>query len=173
MKYLETIQPTGRTQVIPALERAFAVLKQLPNNKRGRLLFLLTDGGVQRRQREGDGVAEANNPPGPDRVHINAILHLHQSPAAMKVLRDIAEANGGKFRFVEGTTGPRSGQGGPAGWVAAVDLRYPSRAGLVAKGGGRLWRELNFDPQTIPLIHSGLSVADAEGILGKAEGDPV
>jgi len=53
-------------------------------------------------------------------------------------------------------------------WQAA-DLRYMSRAGLIAKGAGRLWRDLAFDPRTIPLIHSGLSLADAEAILTKAE----
>lgn len=53
-------------------------------------------------------------------------------------------------------------------WQAA-DLHYMSRAGLIAKGAGRLWRDLHFDPRTVPLIHSGLSVADAEAILAKAE----
>ena len=53
-------------------------------------------------------------------------------------------------------------------WQAA-DLRYMSRAGLVAKGAGRLWRDLHFSPRTIPLIHSGLSVADAEVILVRGE----
>ena len=56
-------------------------------------------------------------------------------------------------------------------WQAA-DLRYMSRAGLIAKGAGRLWRDLAFDPRTIPLIHSGLSLADAEAILAKAEALP-
>jgi len=44
LRYLDKIQPHGQTDPIPALERAFAVLKNRPNRKRGMLIYLLTDG---------------------------------------------------------------------------------------------------------------------------------
>ncbi|KKL74464.1 hypothetical protein LCGC14_2064630 [marine sediment metagenome] len=95
--YLRKIQPHGQTDMVPALVRAFKVLGQTPNSKRGKLIYLLTDAEfdsakVLARIRELNPRRE---------VHINTILHHYRSPEAMKTLRQIADENGGRFKFVE------------------------------------------------------------------------
>ena len=98
LNYLDKIQPHGQTDPIPALERAFAVLKNRPGRKRGMLIYLLTDGEFPDNEKVLRRIRELN----PRReVHINTILHHFAVPGAMKVLKAIAAENGGRFKFVE------------------------------------------------------------------------
>jgi len=96
--YLKQIQPQGQTDPIPALERAFRVLQNTPNQKRGKLIYLLTDAEFPDNEKV---LAAIRNLNGGKQVHVNTILHHHRSPGAMKVLRQIAADNGGRFKFVE------------------------------------------------------------------------
>ncbi len=98
-RYLKSIQPHGQTDPIPALERAFAVLKSLPGRqKKGKLVYLLTDGDFPDNEKVLRRIRELN--PRRD-VTINTILHHFVVPGAMKVLKAIADENRGKFKFVE------------------------------------------------------------------------
>ena len=98
LKYLKTIQPEGQTDPIPALKRAFQVMKNTPNEKRGKLIYLLTDAEFPDNEQVLRSVRSMN---ASKSVHINTILHHHRSESAMRVLRRIAEENGGRFKFVE------------------------------------------------------------------------
>ena len=97
-KYLAAIQPQGQTDPIPALERAFQVLKDTPNTKRGELIYLLTDAEFPDNEKVLEAIRKMN---ASKEVHINTILHHHRSPGAVKTLREIAAENGGRFKFVE------------------------------------------------------------------------
>jgi len=100
-KYLRTVQPqstTGQTDPIPALKRAFEVLANSPGKKRGKLIFLLTDGVFFDNEKVEKTIEAMNSAKA---VHIYTILHRYKDEEAMKVLRAIAEKNRGKFKFVE------------------------------------------------------------------------
>ena len=99
MEYLDKVQPHGQTDPIPALERAFAVLKSRPGNKKGMLVYLLSDGDFEDNEKVLQRIRELNT----DRqVHINTILHHFVVPTAEDVLTKIAEQNGGRYKFVRG-----------------------------------------------------------------------
>jgi len=100
-KYLRTVQPqstTGQTDPIPGLKRAFEVLGNSPGKKRGKLIFLLTD-GVFFDNEKVEKAIEAMN--ASKIASIYTILHRYKDEEAMKVLRAIAAKNRGKFKFVE------------------------------------------------------------------------
>jgi DNA-directed RNA polymerase subunit RPC12/RpoP len=101
VKYLKAIQPQGQTDPIPALQRAFQVLGNTRNRKRGKLVYLLTDAEFVDSEKVLEAIRKMN---AGKQVHINTILHHHRSPAAMKTLRRIADENGGRFKFVEPNT---------------------------------------------------------------------
>ena len=98
VKYLKTITPEKRTDPVPALKRAFAVLKSAPGAKDGKLIFLLTDGEFPDSEKVFRVINTLNADHG---VHINTILHHHHSNEAVKVLGRIARENAGRFDFVE------------------------------------------------------------------------
>ncbi len=95
--YLRTIQPQGLTDPIPALQRAFEVLKQAPNDKHGKLIYLLTDGDFPDNERV---LAEIRRLNADKSVSINTILHHHRDEQFMEVLKRIASENNGRFKFV-------------------------------------------------------------------------
>jgi len=97
VQYLRTIQPQGQTDPVPALRRAFEVLRQTPNTRRGRLIYLLTDADFPDNEKVIQTVRSLN---ADKTVHINTILHHYRSESAMKVLTQIAEENGGRFKYV-------------------------------------------------------------------------
>jgi len=96
--YLKSIQAQGRTDPIPALTRAFQVLQRTPNDRTGKLIYLLTDGEFPDNEKVLTTIRGLNKQ---GDVHINTILHYHRSPPVMKVLQAIARENGGRFKFVE------------------------------------------------------------------------
>lgn len=96
-RFMEEIYPKGQTDPIPALRRAFAVLARADSG-RGKLIYLLTDGEFPDNAAVLTALGKLNHG---RTVAINTILHQHQSPKAERVLQDIAERNGGRYRFVE------------------------------------------------------------------------
>lgn len=100
MKFLKTVRAEGGpwTNPVPALKRAFEVLSRAPAAKRGKLLYLLTDGEFHDNEQVLRSIRSMN---ANKSVHINTILHHHRSETAMRVLRRIAEENGGRFKFIE------------------------------------------------------------------------
>ncbi len=98
LKFLKTITPEGQTDPIPAIKRAFAVLNRTPGRRKGKLLYLLTDGEFPDNEKVLSAIRALNTK---GKVHIHTILHHHRSPDVMKVLGQIAKENGGRFKFVE------------------------------------------------------------------------
>jgi hypothetical protein len=122
--YLKTIQPQGQTDPLPALRRAFEVLKAAPNDRRGKLIYLLTDGDFQSPDNQ-TVVAEIRRLNADKSISINCILHvrldkgsktkgelapyiagnkplpsdLEQKIPGANVLRQIAAENRGRFKF--------------------------------------------------------------------------
>lgn len=104
-KFLKDVTPFTRTNPIPALERAFAVLKGA--NKQGKLIYLLTDGMFS-----DSVVSEIRQLNEDKKVLINTYLYVYDPPDApvtyidkvkrfKSVMEQIAKENGGKYKFVE------------------------------------------------------------------------
>jgi len=101
VEFLEGIRPSGQTGPLPALRRAFAVLKnarKADGTEGVKLMYLLTDGEF----RENDKVVEAirqMNAKGRGQVYINTILYGARPPKAVKVMKVIAEENKGRYIY--------------------------------------------------------------------------
>ena len=106
----DRVIPTGSTTALPALRRAFAVLKKADtsNNRRGKLVMLLTDGqfsGIGGGSRYKGAVGNEavikwlreNN--SQSEVHINTFLY-GSDPVAVKVMGQIAAEHGGKLKRI-------------------------------------------------------------------------
>ena len=95
-KFLRTVIPEGQTDPIPAIRRAFAVMR---SGRRGKsVIYLLTDGEFPDNQKVINTIKQLNKS---RRISINTILHHHHSPDVIRVLKKIAEENDGVFQFVE------------------------------------------------------------------------
>ena len=88
---------SGESAPIPAIRRAFALLARAPAGPAGKVIFFLTDGSIARSQQL-RGVIAGHNTDGDVRVH--TLLFARYAEDAELVLQDIAEANGGQYRFV-------------------------------------------------------------------------
>lgn len=114
VRFLQDVRAEGQTTALVALQRAFAVLRRADPHKRGKIIFLLTDGDFS-------GMTGGSNYTTPDgrklsgneavlawlrehnrprRVRINTLLFRMNDPRARAVLKTIAEENGGRFKFV-------------------------------------------------------------------------
>mgnify|MGYP000271125818 FL=1 len=98
VNFLNRIIPEGQTDPIPALKRAFTVLKAARGKKEGQLIYLLTDGEFPDNEKVLQEIRKLN---ARHTIHINTILHWHHSPNVMKVLKQIAQENGGVFKYVQ------------------------------------------------------------------------
>jgi hypothetical protein len=98
-RFLKKVQPSGGspTNPLPALKRAFEVLRNPPTNQPGKLVYLLTDGEfhdneeVRRRIKQWNADGD---------VMVNTILYATGGGDIERVLRAIAQENGGKFKKV-------------------------------------------------------------------------
>jgi hypothetical protein len=88
-QFLQDVHPTGPTDPIPALELAF--------RQRPELIWLLTDGDFPDNDAVLAFIRERNKHRA---VKINTIAFVTRDEGYEKVLRTIAEENGGQFRFV-------------------------------------------------------------------------
>jgi hypothetical protein len=94
-EFIASINAEGQTDPIPALERAFEVLK---NAKfKGKLIYLLTDGNFPDNEKVLAAIQKMNHS---GNVFINTFLYGSGDPQAQKVMDQIASQNGGKFRMV-------------------------------------------------------------------------
>lgn len=96
-KFLWEVAPQGRSDSLPAIGRAFQVLRDAPEGG-GRVIFLVTDGVFPDNSKVVAAIADANKGRA---VRVHTILVGDRSPAAEKVLRKIAAGNGGLFKFVK------------------------------------------------------------------------
>ena len=98
-KWLEAdITCGGDTKAIPALERAFAVLK---GRKGGSLIYLLTDGDFKDPGGNLAVLGYINNQNKDRKVHINTFLYGTRPKLAVEVMEKIADQNGGRYQYVE------------------------------------------------------------------------
>lgn len=100
-KYLDNVIPSGLTNPVPAIKRAFEVLSKAGGSKT-KVIFLLTDGEFP----DNEAVLELLSTVNKDKsVIVNTILYTRlradQTPQTVDVLTKIARENGGKFKFVE------------------------------------------------------------------------
>ncbi len=100
--FLRDVLPAPSTNPIPALERAFEVLKE--TKKPGKLIYLLTDGDFAPEVGEGPGndkvVREIRKMNADKKVLINTFLMMEKTESAIEVLTQIAKENGGRFKYV-------------------------------------------------------------------------
>jgi len=117
-RFLRDIAASGSTAALPALVRAFQVLKYGDARKRGRLVYLISDGdfaglaGGSRYTTAGGKKLDGNeavlqwlrdNNPKKERkglAHINTYLFGEPEEEAVKVMKAIAAENGGCFKHV-------------------------------------------------------------------------
>lgn len=93
VKFLQPIRAWGKTDPVPAINRAFDAIERSP----AAIIHLLTDGVFP----DNEAVLKAirlRNTAG--RVRVNAILYGNRPPIAEKILSQIASENSGKYRFV-------------------------------------------------------------------------
>ncbi|MCK5113697.1 MAG: VWA domain-containing protein [Phycisphaerae bacterium] len=89
---------SGATQAIPALERAFAVLK---GRKGGSVIYLLTDGSFKDRGGNAKVLEYINRTNKDKKVHVNTFMYGVKPKSAVEVMQKIAKQNAGKYKFVE------------------------------------------------------------------------
>lgn len=114
IRFLSAVNASGQTTALPALQRAFTVLKYADKKRPGRLVYLLSDadfsgitGGSTHQTSDGKTLQgnEAvlawlrDNNKAKD-VYINTFLYRGNDPTAVKVMQTIAQENGGRFRQV-------------------------------------------------------------------------
>jgi len=116
--FLKDITASSTTTVLPALKRAFQILKYADASKPGRLIYLLSDGdfagisggseytGADGRVLNGNEAAiqwlRDNNPKEEKKglVHVNTFLYLSKDEEAKKVMETIAKENSGRFKLI-------------------------------------------------------------------------
>jgi uncharacterized protein with von Willebrand factor type A (vWA) domain len=95
-EFLDDIAPHGgKTDCIPALNRAFDVLA-VADSQPGKMIFLLTDGDLGDTDDVKD-LLNRRNANGDVRVFVY-LVGAGSDPEVVRMLKEIAERNGGKFR---------------------------------------------------------------------------
>jgi len=112
-KFLKEITAQSSTMVLPALKRAFQLLKYADPRWPGRLIYLLSDGdfagisgGSTYNGLSGNEAVvqwlRDNNPKEEAKglVHVNTFLYLNKDAEPIKVMKTIAKENGGRFKLI-------------------------------------------------------------------------
>ncbi|MBN1554131.1 MAG: VWA domain-containing protein [Phycisphaerae bacterium] len=94
--FLASVMPETQTDPIPALKRAFMVLRGA--KKRGKLIYLLTDGVFPDNTKVLKTIQEKNTEK--NKVYVNTFLYGTKPPAAVDVMTKIADMTGGRYTFV-------------------------------------------------------------------------
>ena len=81
---------------LAALKRAFEVLAKPPNDKPGKIIYLLTDGEFDDNQEVRRKIRQWNKK---GAVRVNTILYAVRGDDIQKALEQIATENGGTFKF--------------------------------------------------------------------------
>ena len=101
VRFMRTVQAgskTGRTNPIPALQRAFRVLNQAPDKPEGKVIYLLTDGEFYDNEDVFKAIHQLN---ATGKVRVHTALYGSRNARAKDVLQRIATANRGTFRVIE------------------------------------------------------------------------
>lgn len=94
--FLAAVTPEAQTDPVPALVRAFEVLRGA--KKRGKLIYLLTDGVFPDNEKVLRTIQAKNT--AENKVYINTFLYGTKPPAAVDVMTRVAEMTGGRYTFV-------------------------------------------------------------------------
>ncbi len=97
--FLRDKRALRQTDPVPALQRAFAVLKMANRKYPGKLIYLLTDGVFPDNKAALQEIRKLNRQ---KEIHINTLLYGNRPPVAEKVMRMIAKENGGEYKYVSG-----------------------------------------------------------------------
>jgi uncharacterized protein with von Willebrand factor type A (vWA) domain len=97
-KFLEPKIPEGQTDPVPALRRAFNVLNGADQRKKGKIIYLLTDGAF----RDNEAVLAAIREMNKDKS-VAIFTYLYGSPdeEAARVMKLIADENNGRFKRID------------------------------------------------------------------------
>ena len=95
-EFLETIRAEGQTDPVPALRRAFEVLHQA-EPKTGKMIYFLTDGVFGDNAAVLEVIKKMNQKKD---VHIFSFLYGHCPEDAVKVMKQVASENGGRYKYV-------------------------------------------------------------------------
>ncbi|MBL7133228.1 MAG: VWA domain-containing protein [Phycisphaerae bacterium] len=99
VSFLRGKRALRQTDPIPALQRAFAVLRMADRRRPGKLIYLLTDGVFP----DNKAVLEEIRKLNPQKeVHINTLLYGNRPPVAVAVMKKIKNENGGQYRYISG-----------------------------------------------------------------------
>ena len=112
--FLKQITASGQTTVLPALQRAFTLFKYADPRRPGKLVYLLSDGDfagitggsryVSEDGRELNGNEAVvhwlrdNNKA--KKIYVNTFLYHSKDPTAIKVMQQVAQENGGRFKQI-------------------------------------------------------------------------
>jgi len=112
--FLKKINASGQTTVLPALKRAFTIFKYADLRRPGKLIYLLSDGdfagitGGSVYQTD-DGRTLNGNPAvvrwlkdnnKAKKIYINTFLYHSKDGSAVKVMKQVALDNGGRFKQI-------------------------------------------------------------------------
>lgn len=102
LEFLKGVSCEGGSPTDPlaGLQRAFEVLASPPNDKPGKIIFLLTDGEFHDNQEVRRKIRQWNKK---GDVRVNTILYAVRGDDIQKALEQIATENGGKFKFEGGS----------------------------------------------------------------------
>ena len=98
--FLSKVVAEKDTRPIPAIERAFEVLKDADPRKPGKLIYLLTDADFSHNDEK--VIAAIRRANADKSVMINTFLFREKPPdeSMEKTMKQIAEENGGRYRYV-------------------------------------------------------------------------
>ena len=96
-RWLGQVRASGQTDPLPAIKRAFAVLKNADAGYKGKLIYLLTDSLFPDTDAVIKTIADLN---ADKSVQINTYLYGDKSADAEKVMQKIAADNGGKYKYI-------------------------------------------------------------------------
>lgn len=113
-RFLKAVNASGQTTALPALKRAFTVLKYADKRRPGKLIYLLSDGDFEgvtggspyvtasgERLQGNDAVIHWLRDNNKDKsVYINTFLYRKEAPRAVKVMKTVAQDNGGRFKYI-------------------------------------------------------------------------
>jgi hypothetical protein len=97
LKFLVTVKAEGIANPIKGVNRAFDVLAKA-NKRPGKIIYLLTDGGFPDNKAVIAAIRARN---AKKDVVIHTFLYGKKSPAAVKVMDQIAKENGGRYLYID------------------------------------------------------------------------
>jgi len=95
-KFLDIVRAERTTNPIKAINRAFDVLAKA-NKRPGKIIYMLTDGAFPNNKAVLAAIRARNIRRD---VQINTFLYGWKTPKGVKVMSQIADENGGKYRYV-------------------------------------------------------------------------